>query len=519
MAQALTTRDRVATIRQVMATERFRWWLAFAVLTMMAAARAALPTERDPFWSARAGLETLDGVPLARPDTWSWSAEGLWYPNSPAWNVVLGLGWSALGWWGFFWIAFIAMTALIGLSMVVARRAGARALPTFVTFVPLLLASSAALSARATVAVQILLLCAVLFAWWFGGVASRLPAAVLASVVVVAGFVLSFVGNWVHLSFMLLAAAVAVMWAVAWWASPGLDGPRRAVLAISGTLGLFLGCVLSPYGIGLTLERSRVVGEICKDLITEWMSLPTMVARQGGFIWLPIALVTVAAAAASVAWFVRLLRTAGRFDPRVRLVAPLLVLAVPAIAAGFGTLRFLALGALVLMPAAAGAMTALVDRLRQAQQGGAGAWSSSRAVTYTSGRFWTDVLVAVAVMFSVSAAVMIPQGARPPEAPLAEQLPRGCLLWSDPSVAGPVLLIRPDVKVWIDGRADFYGRAHLIEFLEVRAGNVPLPAEADCIILKPRSDDARLAEDLDAAPEWSRAAGSEAFTLWVRERG
>ncbi|WP_448002637.1 hypothetical protein [Agromyces bauzanensis] len=518
MAQALTTPERVASIRQVMATERFRWWLGFTVLTMMAAARAALPTERDPFWSARAGLETLDGVPLARPDTWSWSAEGIWYPNSPAWNVVLGVAWNGLGYWGFFWVAFIATTALIGLSMMVARRAGARALPTFVTFVPLLLASSAAISARATVAVQILLLCAVLFAWWFGGVAGRLRTPVAVGVVAVTGFALSFVGNWVHLSFMLLAAAVAVMWAIAWWTSPGLDGWRRALLLAFGTLGLFLGCVFSPYGIGLTLERSRAVGEICRDLITEWMSLSTMVFDEGGFIWLPIAVVTVIAAAGTVYWLVRLVRTAGRFDPRVRLVAPLIALAVPAVVAGFGTIRFLALGALVLMPVAAAALTALVDRFRGAQQRGGNAWSSGRVARYTSGRFWTDVLVIVAVVVSVMAAVAIPQGARPPETRVVEQLPLGCLLWSDPSVAGPVLLERPDVRVWIDGRADFYGREHLIRFIEIRSGRVPLPADAECVILKPRSGDSRLSDVLDSSSAWSRITSIDGFTLWVRER-
>ncbi len=485
---------------------------------MMAAARAAAATERDPYWSARAGLETLDGVPLARPDTWSWSAEGLWYPNSPAWNVVLGVAWTALGFWGFFWVAFITMTVLIGLAMMLARGAGARALPTFVTFVPLLIASSAALSARATVMVQILLFAAVLFAWWWGGIVGRLPVAALISVVAGAGFALSFAGNWVHLSFMLLAAAVAVMWAVAWWASPGLDARRRLLLILAGTLGLFLGCVLSPYGIELTLERSNAVSEVCRDLITEWMSLPAMVVHKGGLIWLPIALTAVAIAAGTVTWFVRLIRGRERFDPRVRLVAPMLVLAVPAIVAGTGTLRFLALGTIVLMPAAAAAVTGWWTEPGASSGLAAGFWSSPRGVTYTSGRFWTDVLVVVALVFSVVVAVAIPQGARPPETQAAERLPHGCLLWTDPSVAGLVPLIRPDVRVWIDGRADFYGRDHLIEFIRMRSGEVSLPAAADCIILRPRSEDLRLEKALDDSTAWSRTASVNGFTVWARER-
>ncbi|MUN07426.1 hypothetical protein [Agromyces luteolus] len=498
-----------------MATERFRWWLGFAVLAIMGAARAATPTERDPFWSARAGLETLDGTPLARPDTWSWSAEGLWYPNSPAWNVVLGLAWEGLGFWGLFWVAFATTTALIGLAMYIAKCAGARALPTFFAFVPLLFAASAGLSARATVMIQILIFLSVLFAWWWGSRAASRSIAQSLVVVGATGFALSFAGNWIHLSFMMLAAAVAVMWAVAWWATPGLDALRRLGLIGVGTIGLFAGCVFSPYGIGLTLERSRAVSEICVGLISEWMSLPTMLGHEGGWIWLPITVVTLIAAGATVAWFVRLLRAVGRFDARIRLIAPLLVLALPAIVYGTGMLRFLTLGTLVILPAVAAATTAFVDRVRRAQRQGLGFWSSKRMLRYTSGRFWTDVLVVVAVAFSVLA-IIIPSGARPPEYHVIAQLPRGCLLWSDARIAGPTIVSRPDVKVWIDGRVDFYGREHVLEFLRIRDGITPVPADATCAIVKAEPRNADLVSSFDESGDWVRAATANDFVLWVR---
>lgn len=516
MAETLRTTERAARVRRMMSTERFRWWLAFAILTMFAASRAATVTERDPYWSARAGLETLAGTPLARPDAWSWSAEGLWYPNSPAWNVVLGLGWNALGFWGFFWAAFLAMTLLGGVALMVARRTGARALPTLVTLLPLAFASSAALSTRATVVVHVLLFLAALFAWWWGGRAHRVHTAMSVGLVGIAGFLLSFAGNWVHLSFIALAAAVALMWGVAWWTSPGLGTVHRVLLLLTGTGGLLLGCVLSPYGIALTLERSQAVSEICRDLVTEWMSLPTMVMREGGYIWLPITIGVIAVAAVTVVWVSRLLRSGGRYDPRIRLVVPLLVVALPAIGAGVGTLRFLALGTLLLAPAAAGAVTALVDRLRRRQRAGVGIWWSPRLARYTSGSFWTTVLSVVAVVLLAFTVWAVPAGARPPEASVAARLPHGCQLWSDPSVAGPVLLTRPDVHVWIDGRFDFYGRDHILEFLRVRSGEAAIPAEAECVILADESKNADLADGLNGDPQWTQVAASGGFTLWVR---
>ncbi len=63
------------------------------------------------------------------------------------------------------------------------------------------------------------------------------------------------------------------MWAVAWWLSPGLTPARRIVLMVAGTSGLLLGCLFSPYGIEMTLERSRAVSEICQGIIIEWTSV------------------------------------------------------------------------------------------------------------------------------------------------------------------------------------------------------------------------------------------------------
>lgn len=508
---------RGARIRHVIATERFRWGLTYALLTLFAATRAASGSERDPYWSARAGLEYLDGAPLARPDVWSWSAEGLWYPNSPAWNVVLGLGWQWLGYWGLFWVAFIAMTLLLGLALFLARSAGARALPTLVVFIPMLLASSSALSARATVVVQALILVSVAFAWWWGSLAERLRLGIVGSAVAVgiAGFALSVIGNWVHLSFMLLTAAIAVMWALAWWLTPARSVVWRLVLTATGTVGLFLGCVASPYGIGLTLERSQIVNAICRDIISEWTSIVTAV-QDGEIRWVVAGAIALGAAAGCIAWLASVIRRDGRFDPRVRLTLPLVVLGVPMVLVGLGTLRFLVVGLLVLLPVAAAAGTGLVDRIRRAQLHGK--WTHPKVVEYTSGRFWTIILIGIGLVLTPVGAVAVAQGAKPPEADLAKLLPNNCFLWSDASAAGPIILTRPDVKVWIDGRADFYGREHLLEYIRIWSADEPLPEQTNCVILPSEfAIHFPLADVLDNDSDWSRVATNQGYVLWTRE--
>lgn len=507
---------RVERIQALAATERFRWWLVFVVLEMIAAVRAAAPLERDQYWSARAGLENLQGAPLIRPDSWSWSTEGDWVPNSPVWNMVLGLGWQAGGFWGLFWVGFLSISVFFTFAIVLARVAGARALPTLVGFAPILLFAFSAFSPRATMAVQSLLFIAVLFAWWWGGKVGSVGRVTSLGVVAGAGFVVSFAGNWIHLSFMLMAAVIAVMWAVAWWASPGIRTGARLGLAASGAAGLLLGCVASPYGIAMTIERAGIVAAACRGLVSEWFSVIDLLRIQG-LRFVPFALVAIVIAGVCLYWAIRLVRRRGRFDARVRIVAPLVVVGVPAVVLGLDSLRFTLTGLLVLLPVAGCVATAAIGSLHRRQESGGGVFSRPRAIEYTSGRFWTVIVSGLVVLATPLVVVNVTQGAEPPEAAVIRELPVGCRVWSTDRVAGPIILMRPDASVWIDGRADFYGRDHLLEFLRIQSTEDPLPGEAECVILPANELNRRLAESLDADPKWARRASEHGHSIWVRE--
>ncbi|MDF0513869.1 hypothetical protein PX701_09575 [Agromyces sp. H3Y2-19a] len=507
---------RAARLRSIIATERFRWWMVYVVLAMVAAVRAASPQERDQYWSARAGIESLEGSPFIRPDTWSWATDGEWVPNSPVWNIVLGLGWQVGGFWGLFWVAFVSISVFFALALLLARLAGARAFPTLIGFTPVLVFAFSAFTPRATVVVQSLTFVAVLFAWWWSRQLERRSSLVAVGVVAGFGFVLSLVGNWLHLSFMLMAAVIAVMWAVAWWATPGMTTVRRVFLAAAGAAGLFLGCVGSPYGIGLTLERSRVVAEVCRGLVSEWFSIIDLFRLQG-FRFIPFAIVAILVAAGALIWTVRLVRRDGRFDPRTRIAAPLVAFGVPAVVLGLDSLRFTLSGLLVLLPVAGCVATGLIDRLHRLQgDPGHRFLSRPKVVEYTSGRFWTVIIAGLMVMATPVVVLNTAPGATPPEVDVIRQLPKGCKVWSADPIAGPVILLRPDAEVWIDGRADFYGREHLLEYLRILWTEDPLPDATGCVILPSNEMSERLAAALDADMGWHRVASERGFTLWVR---
>ncbi|MGW9629484.1 hypothetical protein ACWGST_02180 [Agromyces sp. NPDC055520] len=508
--------SRRTRLLSTIATERFRWWMVFVVLVGIAAVRAANSQERDQFWSARAGIENLEGLPLIRPDTWSWSKDGDWVPNSPLWNVVLGVGWQAGGFWGLFWVAFLSITTFFALALVLARLVGARAFPTLIGFAPVLMFGFSAFTPRATVVVQSLMFVAVLFVWWWGGKVGK--ASMLRSLLVVGGvgFALSLLGNWLHLSFMLMSAVIAVMWAIGWWASPGIRLAQRLWLTAAGTVGLLLGCVASPYGIPLTLERARIVADVCRGVISEWQSIFDLIRIQG-LRYVPFAVVVVLLAILALLWSVRLVRRGGRFDARVRIIVPLAAFGVPAVFVGFDSLRFALTGMLILMPVLAGVASGLIDRLHYRQATAVGFLSRPRVTEYTSGRFWTVIVVGLMVMATPLTVATIPEASTIPEAAVINQLPRGCRLWGNDTVGGPTILLRPDVKVWIDGRADFYGREHLYEYLHVLSLESPLPDETTCVVLSPDERNQRLADALDGNEEWTRLASAGGHNLWVRE--
>ena len=87
------------------------------------------------------------------------------------------------------------------------------------------------------------------------------------------------------------------------------------------------------------------------------------------------------------------------------------------------------------------------------------------------------------------------------------------------TVAGPVILSRPDVKVWIDGRADFYGREHIEDtYAYYLATNDRLvPPGTNCVLLQ-NDYGLPMAKAMAASPDWRLAVRQGQFELWLPAR-
>ena len=398
-------------------------------------------------------------------------------------------------------------------------RLGARPLPVLVGALACALPALAMLSPRATVLAQTLFLLGLLAADRWRSRAER-PAAVLdAGVVLLGAAVLVAAGSWIHLSWLLLAPAAVASWSVLWLCGRAITGSRAVVLTVASVIGAAAGLAAGPYGAD-AWRLTRAVQEACAGLVVEWLGVltPGLVLR-----WLPAAVLALALSGGAAVWVLRSW-TRRRTDPRVGLVGALVVLALPAALGSFTALRFVGVALLALVPVAAMVVTWGSDRLRDraAATPPTGAFRSARVRFWADGSSWRPVLAIVIVLLAPGTALLAAPLARPlPEMAVVESLPPGCRLLSDPSSAGPVLLLRPDVRVWVDGRFDYWGRERLDAAraaLSADSVDVPPLDQAGCVMLSTTDPFAggSLASALDASPRWSAVEGGSTVRAWVR---
>ncbi|MFC7491616.1 MULTISPECIES: hypothetical protein [unclassified Knoellia] len=463
-------------------------------------------TERDPYWQARDGLERWSGAPLARADTWSWAQpDGIFRPTSPAWNTALGLGHDGFGVAGIALIGALGMAAYFVVAILVSRRLGARALPTLATTALVALLALPMVSPRATIVIEAMLLLTLLLGhalitrplprqWWaFAGAAA-------------AGAALGWAGAWLHVSWSVTALGLAAglpLLAV-------LAGASRWRVGLAATLGsgLAVGSLLGPFRWSVW-QLLADIGSASGGQVVEWLSPFTGGLRLR---WLPVAslcLVLVAVCA------VRLLRhrTGARGSAeraRWALEVLLVVIALLATLAGLIAIRFLGVAALTLLPVLAAELSEATVRWRARPS------MPATVRTRLTAGYWRPILTGVAVLLLPLAVVASNAPGRPsPAAEVVDGLPPSCRLFTDPDTAGVALLLRPDVKVWIDMRTEVYGAAAYSQVRErlLSSTAVSLPEGATCAVVPTTASTVHV----DASPDapWTRSTTREGLSVWL----
>lgn len=487
---------------------RARW--DWAVLTGWVAAlvvfRAARMTEHDPYWQARDGIERWSGTPLSRPDTWSWAHPGgTFRPTSPAWNSALGLGHEGLGLAGVALVGAIGLLAYFVVASTVARRLGARPLPILLATAVVAILALPMLSPRATIAVEALLLACLALGHTL--VARSLPRSwATFAVVAFLGVGLGCAGAWLHVSWSVTALGLAgalpllaLLAGVARW---------RLGLATAAGVALALGSTLGPYGWSvwqLLLDVSSASG----GQIVEWLSplTPGLRAR-----WLPVAVLCLTLSGACALRLGRHRSGAPGSRERARwaLEVVLVATSLAAAVAGLVAIRFLGVCALTLLPVLATELSGATVRWR-ARPGQPEALRARLSAAY-----WRPILTGVLVLLlPLALARSSSPGLPEAEAEIAGSLPRDCRLFTDPDTAGAVLLLRPDVTVWIDMRTEVHGSA---AYADTRRrlqgpGGVSVPAGATCALVPAAVSTVHV--DGGRESPWRQVRATRDLSLWA----
>jgi hypothetical protein len=239
--------------------------------------------------------------------------------------------------------------------------------------------------------------------------------------------------------------------------------------------------------------------------------------------WAAPGLLAILGSAAAVVWVVRHWADRGR-DPRVGLVGALVVTVVPASIGGLSAVRFIGVALLGLCPLAAMATTQAAAKVRRRlNDEPRGLFKNPRLRFWADGQHWRPVLAVLPLVLLPGVVLMtLPLGRPLADIAAVQRLPQGCRLVSDPGSAASVILLRPDVKVWIDGRADYYGRQRNMEAVRLlsshRTDQPPLD-RATCVVLRRDGhfDVEPLVEALDADPAWRRLLSDKAIAAWARQ--
>jgi hypothetical protein len=328
----------------------------------------------------------------------------------------------------------------------------------------------------------------------------------------------TWVGGWIHTSWATLAVLMAVALALRWLPDRSLPVATRVALLGGAIVGLGLGVLAGPYG-WTVWERTGVVAAASRGAVTEWASAFGTGSSPVSWPWAVLTVLTVvlAVTAAAAAWR----RDPNVRDPRTALLASTAVLAVAFAIAGLVARRFVPMAAILMVPSVATLFTVAVAGLDRRLA--ARAHGSALRERISEG-YWTVIWVAVLVLLTPVAVLMAAPHMAPPASAAVQALPRGCQAFTTYDDAASVLLLRPDVRTWIDGRSDYWGAERLALAREYFRANAPdglLPPGTTCVLLPDAPETANLAplrDAVDASDAWQRLGRFDDRIVWVPAR-
>lgn len=462
--------------------------------------RAVDGDHSEAMWMSREGLAVLAGTPLIHADSWSWASRPWnFVPTSPAWEIVCAWLWQLAGVWGFAILSFLVTVSALTVLAWASRVLGASRTATVVAIVVTGILCSEVLTSRAGVPAFTLLVLQFLLLWRLRA-RLRASSAVFALALVAAlGFIPAYIGIWIHGSWTLFAVVAAGGQVLMARDQAFGTVARRLQIGAVGFIASLSATGCGPLGLEAWSNTWRV-GGVCNGLIKEWMS-PWQLGSGWPAIWFLLT--------ATVIWgIVRDHRVGADQAPHPLKVA-LLCFTVGAMVAGMTAVRFLILGILACTPILASWWSRPPQWLE---------WGSlrGRLGERAHEQYWRTITALLVSILLVLVSVRTTQFALTMD-PAVAALPRGCNLFSSDTAAKSVEYWRRDVRVWVDGRQDYWGRDRLIatqRYLHAGVSDRVVPEGTTCVLLE--ADKYRLlARALDSGGDWAPINRSEHLSSWM----
>lgn len=451
------------------------WVLAMLPLALIVAARAGVIGEGDPFWETRAGLDIFDGQPIIHYDTWSWvHTTDKWIPNSWLWNVLMGAAWK-MG--GFAAIGITMMIAGAGLFVVLVRqcrRYGADVWAAGLACAIGSLGVAAWITGRPNTATFIAYVVELaIAARLFDERRSSRVAAWSIAIVAVQALTINL-----HLGAESLIGPLV-------FAGVGSLVQRRKDLSLAlcvksalPAVACTLGTVLNPIGLDV-FQHALFVRSQSASVITEWQ--PGVNDPRG------VVLIIAGIWAIVLAW------RAGRGHVAGALVC--------AIVAAVSAVRFEPFVALLVIPEYAVWFSQLVRKHAIAHE--------------RVGLLIVEAVFCLALLpLAIEGLVAPGQPASPRfSVKMVRAIPGDCKLFNGPLDGGLVELLRPGMKVAMDGRNDFFGKERVLEQRDVLRAKVDSLAwfddhDIDCVLARTGKKERGLVAVMDRDPRW-RVLGAD----------